>query len=63
MRLPLLEMLSEANYKGNIGMMEMIKFYQIATEDQKREMKDLITAGRHEQAWHLLQTVTGQKLS
>lgn len=53
---------TEAAYKGNIGMMEMFKFYQVATEQQKILMKKLIAQGNQEQAWKLLQQVTGVNL-
>lgn len=54
--------LIEASYKGNLGMMEMFKFYQVATPEQKTQMKALLAAHRQEKAWELLQTVTGVKL-
>lgn len=62
MKLPLLETLAEATYKGNIGMMEMFKFYQIASDQQKEEMKRLLADGKQDEAWTLLQSVTGTKL-
>ena len=54
--------LDEASYEGNIGMMEMFKFYQIATPEQKAQMKKLIFDKKTEAAWELLQQVTGIKL-
>lgn len=54
--------LHEASYEGNIGMMEMFKFYQIATPEQKTQMKKLIFDKKTEAAWELLQKVTGVKL-
>jgi len=62
MKLPLLETLAEATYKGNIGMMEMFKFYQIASDQQKEEMKRLLAVGKQDEAWELLKSVTGTKL-
>lgn len=55
--------LSEAAYKGNIGMMEMFKFFQKATEEQKAQLKKLIADKKQDEAWELLQQVTGTKLS
>lgn len=55
-------LLQEATYRGNIGMMEMFKFYQIASPEQKQQMRALLKAGRQEEAWGLLQKVTGVKL-
>lgn len=54
--------LAEASYEGNIGMMEMFKFYQKATTEEKAKMKSLINAGKTDEAWELLQHVTGVKL-
>lgn len=54
--------LAEASYEGNIGMMEMFKFYQKATTEEKAKMKSLIHAGKTDEAWELLQQVTGVKL-
>lgn len=54
--------LSEASYEGNIGMMEMFKFYQVATPEQKIQMKQLIFDKKMDEAWELLQQVTGVKL-
>lgn len=51
-----------AKYKNPIGIMEMYKFMQVATDEQKAEMRQLIATGKTEQAWELLQAVTGTKL-
>ena len=50
--------LMEAVYKGNIGMMEMFRFHQIATPDEKALMKSLLAAGKQDDAWELLKRVT-----
>lgn len=52
----------EASYKGNIGMTEMFKFYQIATAEQKAKMKELIMSGQEAEAWEFLKKVTGVEL-
>ena len=52
----------EAAYKGNIGMMEMFKFYQKATASEKAKMKQLLDAKNFDDAWEFLQEVTGTKL-
>ena len=54
--------LHEAAYVGNIGMMEMYKFYQTATDREKAQMKLLIAAGEQEKAWEPLKRVTGARL-
>lgn len=53
----------EANYPGNIGVMEMAKFFSVATPEQKAKMKSLLNLGKNQEAWAFLQQVTGMKLS
>lgn len=62
MKLETIKPLSEASYRGNIGMMEMFKFYQKATVEQKAKMKQLLNAEKFDEAWTFLQNVTGVKL-
>ena len=52
----------EAAYIGNIGAMEMFKFYQKASEEQKNKLKSLINGKKNKEAWSLVQDVTGVKL-
>jgi predicted chitinase len=52
----------EASYAGNIGAMEVAKFYQVATDEQKKVLKDLIQKEKTKLAWNLIQQVTGVKL-
>lgn len=52
----------EASYPGNLGMMEMIKFFQIATPELKNLMKKLIAEKKNDEAWELLQKVLNVKL-
>lgn len=54
--------LNELDYPGNIGMMEMAKFYQVASPEQKMLMKKLIAENKIDQAWELLQQVSGMRL-
>jgi hypothetical protein len=54
--------LSEASYEGNIGMMEMFTFYQVASPEQKTKMKQLIFDKKMDDAWEFLQQVIGVKL-
>jgi hypothetical protein len=58
MRLQDLHSISEARYSGNIGMIEMFKFYEVATAEEKQQMRRLITAHKDEEAWAFLQRVT-----
>lgn len=57
------EFLTELGYKGNIGIMEMVKFMQVATPEEKALMKQLIQDKKTDEAWELLQKVTGVKLN
>ena len=54
--------MSEAAYKGNIGAMEMMKFFQVATSEQKEKLKKLIADKNQSAAWKMIQDVTGMKL-
>jgi len=52
----------EAAYKGNIGAMEMMKFFQVATPQEKEKLKKLIADKNQSAAWKMIQDVTGMKL-
>jgi putative chitinase len=52
----------EASYDGNIGMMEVVNFFKIATEAQKKLFKELLQKGKRGLAWKLIQDVTDTKL-
>ena len=52
----------EAAYAGNIGMMELIKFYQKAKPDQVKELQNYIRKKMDKDAWQLVQKITGTKL-
>lgn len=54
--------LSEAAYKGNVGVMETVKFYQMANKAQIRRLEQLISRRSFQQAWQLIQQVTGMNL-
>lgn len=56
------ETIREASYPGNIGMMEVFKFFQIATENQKKRFNDLVKNKKEKEAWNFMQQVTGIKL-
>ena len=56
------ESIDEAAYKGNIGAMEMMKFFQVATLEQKQKLKKLIADKNQSAAWKMIQDVTGMKL-
>jgi predicted chitinase len=52
----------EASYEGNVGMMEVSKFFKIADESQKKLFKELLEKGKRGLAWKLVQDVTDVKL-
>lgn len=54
--------IEEASYPGNIGMMELFKFFQTATPAQKELFKKLADSGEKKQAWQLVQKILGVKL-
>lgn len=54
--------LMEASYKGNIGIMELIKFKQKANDKERREFDEHLRNNRHKEAWQTVQRVTGVKL-
>ena len=56
------QQLAEAAYAGNIGIMELIKFKQKATPEQKKTFDDHMKNKRHKEVWDLVQHVTGVKL-
>lgn len=53
----------EAAYPGNLGAVEMMRFYQIASKDEIAEMEKLLARGKNRAAVKLLQKVTGVKLA
>jgi hypothetical protein len=52
----------EASYPGNIGMMELAKFFQIANPKQKELFKQFLEKGKKGLAWKLIQDITDTKL-
>lgn len=56
------EALMELGYEGNIGAMEMVKFFKMADPRQKEILNQLIKEKEFQRAWALIQGVTGDKL-
>jgi hypothetical protein len=52
----------EASYPGNIGMMELAKFFSTANDEQKLLFKQLLERGKKGLAWKLVQDIVGVKL-
>ena len=57
-----LKQMNEATYQGNIGVMELFKFHQKASQKQKDVLQSHIKSKKHKEAWKLVQDVTGVKL-
>jgi len=52
---------SEA-YPGNLGFVEMMEFWGMATVKQKDRMSRLLDEGDYDGVWNLLKEVTGRDL-
>jgi hypothetical protein len=52
----------EASYEGNIGIMELMKFFQTAPKDLVAQVKELINQKRDKEVWRIVQKYTGTKL-
>jgi hypothetical protein len=53
---------NESSYAGNIGIIELVKFHQKASPEQKKMLQSLINSKKAKDAWKLVQDVTGVKL-
>jgi len=54
--------LSELSYEGNVGVMELVKFFDKASPQQIRLFKSAIDSKMPDKAWKMVQQVTGTKL-
>ena len=54
--------LFEAAYPGNIGLMELVQFYKVATPEQKKLMDKITAENDWEQFKHLIHQVLNVKL-
>ena len=52
----------EASYVGNLGAMELVKFHQKASKEQKDKLKQHIQNKEHQKMRDLIMNVTGVKL-
>lgn len=52
----------EASYAGNMGMMEMVHFYDVANMKEKKMLNQLMNSRKWKAAWALIQKVTKTKL-
>ncbi len=54
--------LFEGTYHGNIGAMEMFKFYSVASPEEKSLMDNIVEAGKWEDFKQLIYKVLGINL-
>ena len=52
----------EASYPGNLGMMELAKFFQVADDKKKELFQQFLERGKKGLAWKLVQDTVGVKL-
>lgn len=62
MKLNNLKTINEISYIQNLGVEEMFRFFQKATDKQKEQMKQLIAKKAYNAAWKLLQQVLNTTL-
>jgi len=53
--------MKEAVYANNAGIMEVFKFFEVATDDQKKQFDDLVNGGNQNAALKLVEKVLGIK--
>lgn len=52
----------EAAYAGNVGVMELVNFYELAGPREKKMLERLMNSKNWGKAWQLVQKVTGTSL-
>ncbi len=52
----------EMAYDGNVGLHEMCKFFQVATELEVKQFEQLMANNNIPDAWELIQVVTKTRL-
>lgn len=58
----LMNYLLEISYEGNIGLHEMVKFFQLATPEEIKHFENLMSVNDLPNAWELVQRVVGVRL-
>lgn len=54
--------ITESVYPSNVGIMELVQFYKIASDSEKQTFDQLMSTSKLSAAWKLIQQVTGTKL-
>lgn len=57
------DLIRELSYAGNLGVMELVGFYDRASKSQVSILQNLINARKWDKAWALIQKVTKTKLT
>lgn len=58
----LTNLLLEVSYEGNVGLHEMVKFFQLASVEEVSEFEKLMAVNDLPRAWELVQRVVGVRL-
>lgn len=61
-RVKLVNYLLEIAYEGNVGLHEMVKFFQMANPEEIKQFESLMAVDDLPNAWELVQKVVGYKL-
>jgi hypothetical protein len=61
-KLKIVESITEASYKGNFGIMELMRFMSNADPELVKHVKALIKDGRDSEVWKIVQEFTGTRL-
>lgn len=56
------DLVTELAYEGNLGVMELAAFYDVATNAQRKQLQKLIDTEKWKEAWTLVQKVTNTTL-
>ncbi len=61
-RVKRLNLIFEISYKGNVGLHEMMQFFQVANPEEVKEFEQLMAQNDLPNAWELVQKVVGVRL-
>lgn len=54
--------LNEADYPGAIGFEEVMKFHDMASEQELNTFNQLVDQGRNDEAWHMVNSTVGSQI-
>lgn len=61
-RVKRINMILEISYQGNVGLHEMMKFFQVANPEEVKQFEYLMSQNDLPNAWELVQKVVGVRL-